>query len=159
MTTAIFPGSFDPVTNGHIDIIKRSASVFDKLVVGIFSNVRKKSFLPMEQKIESLKQAVRDIPNVEVVSFDGLLADYMEANDIKVIVRGLRSITDFEYEQGQAQIIRQTHPELDTFFLLTKPELSYISSSVVREICNFGGDISTLVPESVAIAIEYFSNK
>ncbi len=159
MSSAIFPGSFDPVTNGHLDIIRRSAKIFDRLVVGVFNNIRKKPFLPVEARVEALKEAVKDMGNVEVVSFDGLLADYMLENNIQVTIRGLRSVTDFEYEQGQAQIIKSIHPELDTFFLLTKPELSYVSSSVIREVYNFGGDISTLVPESVLIAIEHFDNK
>lgn len=159
MSSAIFPGSFDPVTNGHFDIIERSAKIFDRLVVGVFNNIRKQSFLPVQVRVKAIKEAVADIENVEVVSFDGLLADYMIDNDIQVIVRGLRSVTDFEYEQGQAQIIKSIHHDLDTFFMLTKPELSYISSSVVREVHNFGGDISTLVPESVLIAIEHFNNK
>ncbi|ORT99473.1 Phosphopantetheine adenylyltransferase [Anaerovibrio sp. JC8] len=159
MSSAIFPGSFDPVSNGHMDIIRRSAKNFDRLVVGVFNNIRKKSFLPVEVRVEALKEAVKDMENVEVVSFDGLLADYMVKHDIPVIIRGLRSVTDFEYEQGQAQVIRQIHPGLDTFFLLTKPELSCVSSSVIREIYGFGGDISTLVPESVLIAIEHFNKK
>lgn len=159
MEKAIFPGSFDPVTNGHIDIIQRAAVAFDTLVVGVFNNVRKTPFLPVETRIEALKEAVGDIRNVQVVSFDGLLVDYMEKNNINIVVRGLRSVTDFEYEQGQAQIIKQLHPELDTFFLLTRPEFSCVSSSLVRELHHFGGEISTLVPKSVLKAIECFSNK
>ena len=159
MKKAVFPGSFDPVTNGHIDIIRRAATVFDTLVVGVFNNVRKQSFLPVEARVVALKEALTDVKNVQVVSFDGLLTDYMVQNDIKVIVRGLRSVTDYEYEQGQAQIIHQLNPPIDTFFLLTKPEYSFVSSSVVREIHHFGGDISTLVPKSVLKAIECFSNK
>jgi len=159
MTRAIFPGSFDPVTNGHIDIIRRAATVFDTLTVGVFNNVRKKAFLLVEQRVQALEEALADIDNVQVVSFDGLLTDYMQKNAIKVIVRGLRSVTDYEYEQGQAQIIHQLYPDLDTFFLLTKPEFSCVSSSVVREIYHFGGDISTLVPKSVLITIEKFPHK
>ena len=159
MTRAIFPGSFDPVTNGHIDIIRRAATVFDTLTVGVFNNVRKKALLPVEQRVQALEEALADIDNVQVVSFDGLLTDYMQKNAIKVIVRGLRSVTDYEYEQGQAQIIHQLYPDLDTFFLLTKPEFSCVSSSVVREIYHFGGDISTLVPKSVLITIEKFPHK
>ena len=159
MRKAIFPGSFDPVTNGHMDIISRAAGMFDTLVVGVFKNVRKQSFLPVEGRIQALREATADIANVEVVSFDGLLPDYMKTNDIKVIVRGLRSVTDYEYEQGQAQIIHQLNPELDTIFFLTKPEFSCVSSSMIREIYHFNGGIAPLVPKSVITAIEYFSNK
>lgn len=155
MTRAIFPGSFDPVTFGHLDIFQRAANMFDELIIGVFNNVRKTPFLTVEQRVQALQGAVAHIDNVKVVAFDGLLADYMEANEITIIVRGLRSVTDFEYEQGQAQIIKATHPGLDTVFLLTKPENSFVSSSVVREIHRFGGDISKLVPESVLKAIEY----
>ena len=159
MKKAVFPGSFDPVTNGHIDIIRRAATVFDTLVVGVFNNVRKQSFLPVEARVVALQEALTDVKNVQVVSFDGLLTDYMVQNDIKVIVRGLRSVTDYEYEQGQAQIIHQLNPELDTIFFLTKPEFSCVSSSMVREIYHFNGGIAPLVPKSVITAIEYFSNK
>lgn len=155
MTRAIFPGSFDPVTWGHIDIFQRAAGMFDELRIGVFNNVRKTPFLTVEQRVKSLQEEVSHIENVKVVSFDGLLADYMLENDIQVIVRGLRSVTDFEYEQGQAQIIKAMHPQLDTVFLLTNPEKSFVSSSVVREINRFGGDISKLVPQSVLKAIEY----
>ncbi|WP_297964030.1 pantetheine-phosphate adenylyltransferase [uncultured Anaerovibrio sp.] len=158
MSSAIFPGSFDPVSNGHLDIIRRAAKHFDRLVVGVFNNIRKHPFLPVEVRIKTLKEAVADMDNVEVVSFDGLLADYMLKNNISVIVRGLRSVTDYEYEQSQAQIIKNSHPELDTFFLLTRPEVSFVSSSVIREIYRFGGNISALVPESVLVAIEQFDN-
>lgn len=154
MTSAICPGSFDPVTLGHVDIFARAAKSFDKLYIGVFNNVRKKPLLTVEERIGLLQEATQQLPNVEVVSFDGLLADYMVANDISVIVRGLRSVTDFEYEQGQAQIIKAMHPELDTMFLLGKPEYNCFSSSVVREIINFGGDFSKLVPGCV---IEHFS--
>lgn len=149
MRRAICAGSFDPVTNGHMDIFQRAAGMFDELLVGVFNNVRKTPFLTVEERIKVLEEATADIPNIKVVSFDGLLADYMLKNDVQYIVRGLRSITDFEYEQGNAQIIKAAHPELDTVFLLCRPNYSYISSSVVRELVAFKGDISPLVPASV----------
>ena len=150
MKRGICPGSFDPVTWGHIDIFERASAMFDELYVGVFSNVRKKPFLNVEKRIEALEKATEHIENIKVVSFDGLLADYMRANDISMIVRGLRSVTDFEYEQSNANAIRSVHSDLDTVFLLCRPEYSYISSSVVREIASFNGDISKLVPPCVA---------
>ncbi len=156
MRRAICPGSFDPVTLGHVDIFQRAAGIFDELYIGVFNNIRKTPLLSVEERMALLRRSVADMPNVKVVSFDGLLADYMLANDIKVIVRGLRSVTDFEYEQGQAQIIRAMHPELDTMFLLGRPEYNSYSSSVVREIIRFHGNYGCLVPREVA---EYLAEK
>ena len=156
MRRAICPGSFDPVTLGHVDIFQRAAGIFDELYIGVFNNIRKTPLLSVEERMELLRRSVADMPNVKVVSFDGLLADYMLANDIKVIVRGLRSVTDFEYEQGQAQIIRAMHPELDTMFLLGRPEYNSYSSSVVREIIRFHGNYGCLVSREVA---EYLAEK
>lgn len=156
MKRGICPGSFDPVTLGHVDIFRRGAQLFDELYIGVFNNIRKKPLLSVEDRVQLLREATADLSNVQVVSFDGLLADYMIANDIQVIVRGLRSVTDYEYEQGQAQIIHSMHPEIDTVFLLGKPEYNSYSSSVVREIIRFGGDYSGLVPEHVK---EYFHRR
>lgn len=153
MTCAICPGSFDPVTLGHVDIFERAAKSFDRLYIGVFNNIRKKPLLTVEERILLLQKATSHLHNVQVVACDGLLAEYMVSHDISVIVRGLRSVTDFEYEQGQAQLIKAMHPELDTMFLLGRPEYNFYSSSVVREIINFGGDFSQLVPGCVA---EYF---
>lgn len=154
MKRAICAGSFDPVTYGHIDIFQRAAGMFDELLIGVFNNIRKKPFLTVEERVQALEPAVAHIPNVKIVSFDGLLADYMIKNDIQYIVRGLRSITDYEYEQGSAQIIKASHSKLDTVFLLCQPEFSYISSSVVRELVAFDGDISRWVPPSVVEIIK-----
>ena len=156
MKRAICPGSFDPVTLGHVDIFRRAARIFDELYIGVFNNIRKTPLLQAEERMELLRSAVADLPNVKVVAFDGLLAEYMIANHIQVIVRGLRSVTDYEYEQGQAQIIKSMHPELDTMFLLGKPEYNSYSSSVVREIIRFKGDYSRLVPHEV---VEYLNGK
>lgn len=156
MIRAICPGSFDPVTLGHMDIFQRAVKIFDELYIGVFNNIRKTPLLPAEERIELLRQSVAGLSNVKVVACDGLLADYMLANDIRVIVRGLRSVTDYEYEQGQAQIIKSLHPELDTMFLLGKPEYNSYSSSVVREIIRFHGDYSRLVPHEV---VEYLNEK
>lgn len=156
MTRAICPGSFDPVTLGHVDIFRRAAAHFDELYIGVFANVRKQPLLTAEERLRLLQETVSDLPNVKVVACDGLLADYMLEHDIQVIVRGLRSVTDYEYEQGQAQIIRAMHPELDTMFLLGRPEYGCYSSSVVREIIRFQGDFSRLVPDNV---YGYLKNK
>ena len=149
MTRAICPGSFDPVTLGHMDIFERASAHFDELYIGVFANIRKEPMLTVEERINLLEEAVEGLPNVKVVSCGGLLAGYMLKHDIQVVVRGLRSVTDYEYEQGQAQIIRTMHPELDTMFLLGRPEYGSYSSSVVREIIRFRGDFSRLVPDNV----------
>ena len=150
MRRAICPGSFDPVTLGHVDIFERAAEAFDELYIGVFSNVRKKPMFSVEERSRLLAEATKHLPNVKIVAFDGLLANYMLQHDIGFIVRGLRSVTDYEYEQGQAQLIKAMHPQLDTMFLLGRPEYNSYSSSVVRELLNFGGDIAPLVPQCVA---------
>ena len=150
MRRAICPGSFDPVTLGHVDIFERAAAVFDELYIGVFSNVRKKPMFSVEERSRLLAEATKHLPNVKIVAFDGLLANYMLQHDIGFIVRGLRSVTDYEYEQGQAQLIKAMHPQLDTMFLLGRPEYNSYGSSVVRELLNFGGDIAPLVPQCVA---------
>ena len=150
MRRAICPGSFDPVTLGHVDIFERAAAAFDELYIGVFSNVRKKPMFSVEERSRLLAEATKHLPNVKIVAFDGLLANYMLQHDIGFIVRGLRSVTDYEYEQGQAQLIKAMHPQLDTMFLLGRPEYNSYSSSVVRERLNFGGDIAPLVPQCVA---------
>lgn len=156
MKKAICPGSFDPVTLGHVDIFRRAAGLFDELYIGVFNNIRKQPLLSVEDRMLLLRSTLKEVPNIKVVSFDGLLADYMLANGISTIVRGLRSVTDYEYEQGQAQIIRTMHPELDTVFLLGRPEYGSCSSSVVREIMAFHGDCSRLVPQEVT---DFFKNR
>lgn len=156
MKRAICPGSFDPVTLGHVDIFQRAAEVFDELYIGVFNNIRKKPLLTVEERMELLAKTMEPYKNVKIVSFDGLLADYMLQHDIGVVVRGLRSVTDYEYERDQAQIIKAMHPELDTMFLLARPEYSCYSSSIVREIMRFGGGYEMLVPEAVS---EFFKRK
>ena len=151
MKTAIYPGSFDPVTNGHVDIILRSSKIVDKLIVGVLNNSAKKSLFSVEERVSMLKELTKDLPNVEVTSFDGLLVDYMREIDASIIVRGLRAVTDFEYELQIAQTNRKlSNGELDTMFLTTSLEYAYLSSSSVKEIASFGGDISQCVPEFVA---------
>lgn len=151
MKSAIYPGSFDPVTFGHVDIIKRAASIFDHLTVAVLNNNAKTPLFSVEERVKMLEEVTKDIPDVSVESFQGLLIDYAREKDIHVSVRGLRAITDFEYELQIAQTNRKlSDGQLDTIFLTTSLEYSYLSSSSVKEIARFNGDISALVPEAVA---------
>lgn len=151
MKRAVYPGSFDPVTYGHLDVIKRASEIFDVLVVSVLNNKEKTPLFSVEERVKILKEATKDIPNVQVDSFSGLLTNYTAENDIHVAVRGLRAITDFEYELQMAQInSKLSAGRLDTVFLTTRLEYAYLSSSSVKEIANFGGDISQCVPGFVA---------
>lgn len=151
MNAAIYPGSFDPVTYGHLDIIKRSALIFDELIVSVLDNKAKTPLFSVEERVNILKEATKDIPNVKIDSFSGLLIDYAKKKDIHVAVRGLRAITDFEYELQIAQTNRLLSSGwLDTMFFTTTLEYAYLSSSSVKEIAMFNGDISQCVPPFVA---------
>ena len=151
MSRAIYPGSFDPVTYGHLDVIKRSASMFDEVVVGVLSNSAKNPLFSSEERRLMLEEAVKDFSNVSVITFDGLLIDYMKKNDISVIVRGLRAITDFEYELQIAQSNRKVSKDtIDTVFLTTSIEYAYLSSSIVKEYARYGTDVTDFVPEFVS---------
>ncbi len=151
MRKAVYPGSFDPITYGHLDVIKRAAAIFDELTVSVLNNKEKTPLFSVEERVKILKEATKDIPNVKVDSFSGLLINYAAENDIHVSVRGLRAITDFSYELQIAQTNRKlSNDKLDTIFLPTSLEYAYLSSSGVKEIAVFGGDISQCVPEFVA---------
>lgn len=151
MKKAVYPGSFDPVTYGHLDVIKRAAKIFDGLTVSVLNNKLKTPLFSVEERVKILQEAVKDIPNVEVESFSGLLVDYAKSRDIHVVIRGLRAITDFEYELQNAQTnAKLSNGALDTIFLTTSLEYAYLSSSSVKEIASFHGDISMCVPEFVA---------
>ena len=151
MKRAVYPGSFDPVTYGHLDVIRRASEVFDILVVSVLNNKVKTPLFSVEERVKILKEATKDIPNVQVDSFTGLLINYAAENNIHVAVRGLRAITDFEYELQIAQTNRKlSNGKLDTIFLTTSLEYAYLSSSSVKEIASFGGDISECVPDFVA---------
>ncbi len=151
MKAAIYPGSFDPVTYGHLDVIRRAAKIFDKLTVSVLNNKLKTPLFSVEERVKILQEAVKDMPNVEVESFSGLLVDYAKSRDIHVVIRGLRAITDFEYELQNAQTnAKLSNGALDTIFLTTSLEYAYLSSSSVKEIASFHGDISMCVPEFVA---------
>ena len=147
MKRAIYPGSFDPVTNGHVDIILRSSKIVDKLIVGVLNNSAKKSLFSVEERVSMLKALTKDLPNVEVTSFDGLLVDYMREIDASIIVRGLRAVTDFEYELQIAQTNHIENTDIETIFLTTNLQYSYLSSTIVKEFASYGGDISKFVPE------------
>ena len=161
MKKAIYPGSFDPMTYGHLDIIKRAADIFDHLTVAVLNNNVKTPLFSVDERVNILKEATKDIPNVSVESFQGLLIDYAKEKDIHVSVRGLRAITDFEYELQIAQTNRKlSNGQLDTIFLTTSLEYSYLSSSSVKEIASFNGDITPLVPEYVAkLVYEKYGHK
>ena len=146
MRKAIYPGSFDPVTFGHQDIIARSSSIFDELIVGVLNNSAKNSLFSVDERVSMLRELTKDIPNVTVDSFDGLLVDYMKESGATIIVRGLRAVTDFEYELQIAQTNHVENPAVETVFLTTNLKYSYLSSSVVREFAAYGGDISKFVP-------------
>ena len=147
MKRAIYPGSFDPVTNGHVDIILRSSKIVDKLIVGVLNNSAKKSLFSVEERVSMLKELTKDLPNVEVTSFDGLLVDYMKKINATIIIRGLRAVTDFEYELQIAQANGVQNPEIETVFLTSSLNYSYLSSTIVKEFASYGGDISKFVPE------------
>ena len=149
MRTAIFPGSFDPVTLGHIDMIERASKMVDRLVVGVLCNNWKSPLFSAEERVNMIKEAVKHLDNVEVTSFDGMLVDFADACGARIIVRGLRTPADFEYESHWAQTNRIIRPHLDTLFLVTSVEYTNISSSAVREIAKYGEDVSAFVPPCV----------
>ena len=161
MKKAVYPGSFDPVTYGHLDVIKRASEMFDELIVSVLNNKGKTPLFSVEERVKILQEATKDIPNVKVDSFSGLLTEYAKQNNIHVSVRGLRAITDFEYELQIAQTNRKlSNDQLDTVFLTTSLEYAYLSSSGVKEIASFGGNISQCVPDFVAELIqEKFANR
>ena len=146
----VYAGSFDPITCGHLDIIQRGAAVFPQVIVAVLRNPSKKGAFSVEQRLDMIRRCCAHLPNVTVDSFDGLLVDYMRMKDAGVILRGLRAVSDFENEFQMAQLNRQMNPGVETFFLMTSPAHAYLSSSAVREIASFGGDISDFVPQTIA---------
>jgi pantetheine-phosphate adenylyltransferase len=152
-TCAVYPGSFDPVTNGHIDLIERSAALFDKVVVAILRNAEKTPLFTIEERAEMLELAVQDLPNVTVTSFAGLLVDFVEEIDASVIIRGIRAISDYEYELQMALMNRRLSSKIETVFLLPAEAYSFLSSRLVKEIAQLGGSIKDLVPADVELRL------
>ena len=146
MKRAIYPGSFDPLTLGHLDMIKRSAKIVDELVIGVLNNSAKNSLFSLDERVSMIKEMTESMPNVTVASFDGLLVDYMKEINATIIVRGLRAVTDFEYELQIAQTNHVENPEVETIFLTTSLQYSYLSSTIVKEFASYGGDLSKFVP-------------
>ncbi|MBQ9815598.1 MAG: pantetheine-phosphate adenylyltransferase [Lachnospiraceae bacterium] len=159
MKKAVYPGTFDPVTFGHIDVIRRSANIVDELVIGVLVNNQKTPLFTPEERVEMLKSVTKDIPNVTIVAFNGLLIDFAKSQNANFVIRGLRAVTDFEYELQMAQTNRIIDPDVDTIFLTTSLEYAYLSSSTVREVASFRGDISKFVPEHIARLVEQKINQ
>lgn len=149
MNVAIVPGSFDPVTNGHLDIIKRTSQLFDVVYVSILSNSSKNPWFSVEERISLIKRVTKDIPNVKVEGFTGLLVDYARERNAKFIVKGLRAVSDFEYEFQMSLTNKQLAPEIETFFITTNAKYAYLSSSIVKEVVKFGGDVTEMVPPEI----------
>ena len=159
MSSAIYPGSFDPVTLGHLDVIKRSAEMFDEVIIGVLNNTSKTPLFSVKERVNMLSEVVSDIPIVRVESFVGLLIDFARQNGVKTIIRGLRAVTDFEYELQIAQSNRKVAPEIDTVFLTTSIEYAYLSSSIVKEYARYGVDVTQFVPIEVVDRIKEKYNR
>ncbi|TXK77489.1 pantetheine-phosphate adenylyltransferase [Paenibacillus sp. N3.4] len=153
-TVAVYPGSFDPVTHGHLDIIHRAAKVFDKLIVAVLNNTSKNPLFTLEERMDLIRQVTRDLPNVEVDGFRDLMVNYMKARNVRLIVRGLRAVSDFEYELQMASTNHKLNSDVETFFMTSKPQFSYLSSSIVKEIARFHGPVEDLVPAEVEEALK-----
>ncbi len=147
---AIYPGSFDPITNGHIDIIQRGLQIFDRVIIAVARNSEKNSLFSVQERVELISQLVDDNERLEVDTFDGLLVDYVVANEARVILRGLRAVSDFEYEFQLAQMNHSISQQIETLFMMTSAQHGYLSSSIVKEVASLGGKIEKFVPQLVA---------
>ncbi len=153
MMRGIYPGSFDPITLGHLDVIKRAAKIMDELVIGVLKNSVKAPLFTADERVKLIQEVVKDIPNVKVLSFDGLTVDFAKKIGANILIRGLRAVTDFEYELQIAQTNRKLNSDIDTVFFTTNVEYAYLSSSIVKEIASFGGDITKFVPQCIVPVI------
>lgn len=153
MSTALCPGSFDPPTNGHIDVIERAAKHFEGILVAVIANPAKQSLFELEDRKTMLRDALTHVENVTIESFDGLLVDFARAQGINMIIKGLRAVSDFEYELQMAQMNQTLYPDLDTIFMSAQPAWAFLSSSLVKEVARYGGDVESLVPSGVAKAL------
>ncbi len=149
MITAVYPGSFDPCTNGHLDVIERSSKLFDKVVVGVLTNSTKNPVFTVSERIELLREVTSEFSNVEICSFSGLLVDFLQETGAKVVIKGIRAVSDFEYEFQMALTNKALYPEMETLFLPARQEYMFLSSSVVKEIASYNGSLDGLVPEKL----------
>lgn len=149
----IYPGSFDPVTYGHLDIIERSAKKFDKVIIAILNNKSKKGLFTIEERVKLLEETTKEFPNVEIDTFSGLLTSYVKEKGCSTVIRGLRAVSDFEYEMQMALVNRKTYSDMETIFMVSRADYVYLSSSIVKEIASFGGEISCFVPKIVEDAL------
>lgn len=149
MKIAVYPGSFDPVTNGHLDIIERGAKVFDELIVAVLVNVEKKGLFNVDERVKLIERVTKNYKNVKVESFNGLLIDFMKEKNANVILKGLRAVSDFEYEFQMALMNNKLDPEVETVFMMTNAQYSYLSSSAVKQVAKFGGCIKGLIPDEI----------
>ncbi|MBX2860368.1 MAG: pantetheine-phosphate adenylyltransferase [Vampirovibrio sp.] len=149
MTTAVYPGSFDPITLGHIDIVNRASRLFEKVIVAIVKNPNKKSFIPFEDRMDLVSECTRHLENVEVEVFEGLTVDFAKSHRAKVLIRGLRAVSDFEYEFKMSQMNKNLSPDIETIFMMAGTDYQFLSSSMVKEVAMLGGDVSKIVPKVV----------
>jgi pantetheine-phosphate adenylyltransferase len=149
MRVAVYPGSFDPITRGHLDIIKRSSKIFDRVIVSILSNSNKSPLFTIEERIFLIKEVTKDLNNIEIDNFSGLLVDYLDSKKCKIIIKGLRAMTDFEYEFQMALMNQKLNSEIETLFMMTNEKYSYLSSTLVKEIASLGGPLSDLIPDEI----------
>ena len=154
MRTVIYPGSFDPLTNGHLDVIQRATKLFDKVIVAVAQNESKNPLFDLNERVNLVQQAIKHLPQVEVDSFDGLLVDYVESRSGQAVVRGLRAVSDFEFEFQLALMNRKLNERIETIFMMPKDTYTFLSSRIVKEIARLGGDVSSFVPAHVQIALK-----
>ncbi|NLX03277.1 MAG: pantetheine-phosphate adenylyltransferase [Syntrophomonadaceae bacterium] len=154
MRLAVYPGSFDPVTNGHIDILEKTSKIFDKIIVAVVHNVSKKALFTLDERVELIRESTKHLNNIEVECFSGLLANYLRDREACAIIRGLRTVADFEYEMHMAMINKRLIPDVDTIFIMSDSSNIFVSSSIIKEAALLGGDVSELVPEIVKLKLE-----